>query len=62
MMSYHDKYYDGIKACACDRRYKPMIVKTQISHMFYVKCRSCHTGTDDYPTKEQAIAAWNERH
>lgn len=56
-MFLSDKFYDGMKACSCDRRYKPLIDNEE--NGYYVFCRICNKAGASRKTKQQAIEAWN---
>jgi hypothetical protein len=53
-----DKYFDGMKACSCDRRYAPVYVRSEGKS--YVFCRSCRRRSELCIDKSSAIKSWNE--
>lgn len=53
-----DKYFNGIRACSCDRRYAPVYVREH--GQSYVRCKSCDRYGPFRDNKESAIDAWNK--
>lgn len=43
------------------KAYGDSVVAYQPWRLCRVQCRNCGVGTGNYPTREQAIAAWNRR-
>jgi translation initiation factor 2 beta subunit (eIF-2beta)/eIF-5 len=53
-----EKYFDnGVKVCACDHRYKPIIDRDEDG--IFVYCKACRKAGPSRPSKDKAIDAWN---
>lgn len=66
-----NKKISGINACDCDRRYKPVILRSdeKSPSTYYVKCTNCgkvgrgvlHSPYDSHiAAKLKAVELWNE--
>ena len=68
----NSKKIGGIRVCDCDRRFKPVMCRTQLDNPFYyyVQCVNCgarganvlHRSGESHSKAQQAAALlWNDR-